>query len=42
MFGQGIIALFPSIDILVAEETGDVIGVGLNRVIKESCFRKLC
>ena len=41
MLIQRIIALFPSIDVLMAEEASDIIRIDLGRVIEESCFCKL-
>lgn len=41
MLGERIVALFPPIERLVAEEASNVVGVGLDRVIEESCSRKL-
>jgi hypothetical protein len=33
--------LLPSIERLVAEETGDIIGAGLERIVEETCFCEL-
>jgi hypothetical protein len=42
MFHQRVIALFPSIERFVTEEANDIVGVGLDWIIEESGFRKLC
>lgn len=41
MFRQRVVILFPSIKRSVAEETRDIVGIGLEGMIKETGFGKL-
>jgi hypothetical protein len=41
MFHKRIVPLLPSIEGFMAQETGDIIGVGLEGVVEETCFCQL-